>query len=627
MRKKKPEAVAVILAGGAGKRLESFETIKPLVKVGGKPLILWNIEALQEAGINNIHIVVAPGDTLVQRALMGDSRISAKLEYIEQDESQTSMLGSILALADRIKGPLFVTVCDVIFEKNPYSIFLKTQRQDEAIYSLVSADKKAGRNSGATVRVLTQKRRIVRTGTRLLEFTAMESGVYYFGQTAFRKFQACARSSKLTHSFEEALSLFAQQAPVIPIDYGKARWFDVNTPSILIRAELFLRSRKEPHAKGTGRLERMSAPITYRYQKELTFDVFVKRGLLRHLDKYEIIPNESYYSLHYLLVDKNIDRLYGNSVLRQLRSLGYHVNKIAIDPGEWSKSAEVYLNLASQILGAGIDKKSVILSLGGGVVKDIAGFLASTLYRGIGSIHFPTTVLAQCDAAIALKQGVNGEGGKNLIGSYYAPLKVIVDPDVLKTLEDRYVSDGLSECLKQAFAQDVSFFKMFKDYAGPLKHIPFLEKVIRKSIKLKIGAIQKDFYEDNCALVYQYGHEVGHAVEFLSGYKLAHGESVAIGMRVSAELANLLGIADQATRTAQCELLRKYKLPINVPRDIRPDDIINMLRCNKKFHGGEARFVLVKAIGAMWHDRRHFFVSCSDELIRQAIQRSYEYVG
>lgn len=614
---------AVILAGGPGKRLECFDTIKPLIKVGGKPLIVWTIERLQEAGILDIKIVVNPGDTLVQRALLGDARIHATVEYIDQPITRPTMLGSVLALEGKIQGPFLLTVCDVLSARNTYTLFQKVGSR-EMISIGVSMEQAAYTLSGATIFAQCQKGRVLQMGAHIPEANAMEMGIYAFGEGALSLFVKKAKRLPPQASFEEALACYAKQMPLVAVACP-GTWFDINTPSVLIRAELFLQQGDSRAAKkqSVKRLARLSAPISFRFQKLLAFDVFVKRGLLKNIGRYEVIPPESYYAPHHLIVDKNIDALYGKSLHKQLLALGYHVNKIVVDPGEWTKSADVYLRLAQQILADGIDKKSIIISLGGGVIKDLAGFLAATLYRGIGSIHIPTTVLSQCDAAIALKQGVNGEGGKNLIGSFYAPLKVLVDPDVLTTLDARYVSDGLAEILKQAFAQDAKLYQTFVSYRGPLKHIPFLEKVIRWSIRLKIASIQKDYYEDHVALVYQYGHEIGHAIEFLSGYQLGHGESVAIGMRVSAELSRLMGIADDAVVQKHIDLMKKYRLPVEVPVSIRAEDVMNMLKSNKKFHSGEAHFVLVKAIGSLWNQRGRYTATCSDVLVKKAIQLSY----
>lgn len=623
-------STGVILAGGEGKRLRRFETIKPLIKVDGEPLILRVLSRMIEHGVRDLVIVVGQGDRLVQRTLLEHAdRIPAdcRIRYIQQSDKKNSMFGSFLSLGKEVTAPFFLSACDLVFERNPFACFPVGSQDAEGVSALFCADAEVNRHSGGKVKALLDGQVAVQAlGKTLKEANAVEAGVYHFSAPAYSAFSSFVAARPEITTFEDALSAYNTVRPITPVLYAGTHWFDVNTPSTLIRAEMFLRNNRveSPTAvTGTPRLSALKKTVTFSYDKKITFDVHVKSGVIEHLEDHQIIPSENYYSPHHLIVDKNIDALYGEKVHAKLTSLGYRINKILVDPGEWTKSAAIYLQLANKILNDGLDKKSILISLGGGVIKDLAGFLASTLYRGVGSIHLPTTLLAQCDAAIALKQGVNGEGGKNLLGSYYAPISVIVDPTVLLTLDERYLRDGLSECLKQAFAQSAEFYSFFSQYNGPLKNLPFLEEVVSRSIALKVPTIEKDFNEEREALVYQYGHEVGHAVEYLSGYELGHGESVAIGMRVSAELARILGVSDDATAIAQFRMMKKFGLDVRIPSDISVDDVVEGLRFNKKFHSGEARFVLVKEIGSLWHDRSMYTVQCSDKAVREAVARSY----
>jgi len=614
---------AVILAGGKGSRLHKFETIKPLVKVGGKPLVLWNIEYLQEFGVKKIYIVVDTNDTLTEQELLGSKHIKTSIVFIRRKKEDTSILDTFRTVSAAVKEPFFLTVCDIIFERNPYKYFLKKNLKQNTISVLISNNSAHNKFSGAQVKARVEAGKISTVGRNLPRTSSYEAGIYHFGEKTLAPFLRASKK-KSDVLLEQYISKGGEVSPVLmPNDI----WFDVNDPATLIRAELFvhdvLHNDSKQDTKPTARYKKLPKTFKFRYNKPLGFEITIKHGILDRIGEFEVIPHERYYSPHYIIVDKNILKLYGRPVLDQLRALGYRVNLIVVNPGEWSKSTKNYLSLAEKILASGIDKKSVIISIGGGVIKDLSGFLASTLYRGIGFISIPTTVLSQCDAAITLKQGVNGEGGKNLLGSYYPPIRILVDPAVLVTLGDRYVSDGLAECLKQAFAQDKNYFKFFDEYKGSIRNIDFLEKAITKSIQLKIPAFEKDFYEDNVALVYQYGHEVGHAVEFLSGYKIGHGEAVSIGMRVSAEVSRILGVASQKTVDNHIRLLSKYKLPVHVPSYISPEDIVNTLRYNKKFHGDSARLVLVKEIGSLWNSRGVYYVSCDSHILKKALTNCY----
>ncbi|MCU0821165.1 MAG: iron-containing alcohol dehydrogenase [Spirochaetes bacterium] len=610
---------AVILAAGTGQRLDVFETNKPLVRLGRKTLISWTVERLQDAGIEDIYIVIRRDDKLMKKELLD---FPDNVRIIEQKYSDRGMLGSMLSVRDEVSGPFFMTACDLFFDKNPLSLFGDKIKGD-AVSVLLSTNKTNNSVCGAHEYIIYINGKITYTDNQS-ESNALEAGIYHFTEKSFSDFVKIADSDKgITRVNRIFTKLGASLVPVLMDDI---EWFDINTPVTLVRAELFLQKKLYPDDKlkpAEAKYKGLEITALYDYDMKLRFEVNVIKGIINKIHEYEIIPHEYYYSPHHLIIDRNIWELYGKKIYDQLNSLGYVVNKTLVDPGERSKSIENYARIAEEILATGIDKKSIIISVGGGVIKDLAGFIASTLYRGIGFISFPTTILSQCDAAIALKQGVNGIKGKNLIGSYYCPMKIVVDPSVLVTLEDRYISDGLAECFKQSFAQDINFFNFFYNYKGNFKDIDFLEEAVTTAVKLKVHSVQLDFYEENVSLVNQYGHEVGHAVEYLSGYRLLHGESVAIGMRVSAELSHLMGIADKSVVDAHIGLMTKYRLPVSVPEYINPDDIINTLRYNKKFHGSSARFVIVEKIGTLWHDENYYTIFCNDKLLQEAIDRSY----
>ncbi len=181
----------------------------------------------------------------------------------------------------------------------------------------------------------------------------------------------------------------------------------------------------------------------------------------------------------------------------------------------------------------------------------------------------------------------------------------------------------MAECLKQSFAQDVKLFEFFHRYKGDIQDIHFLNDVLKKSIALKIDSFQKDYYEEKEALANQYGHEIGHAIEFLSGFQLAHGESVAIGMRVSAEIATILGILDKQVRDEHIELLKRYELPVVIPQNIKPQDIIDALRFHKKSHSNAVRMVLITKTGKMWSEGGAQMKECGESLILKGLLRSY----
>lgn len=617
---------SIILAGGNSNALNVFENIKPLIKVADKPLIVWTIERLEKAGMKDILIVTDVDTNLLHREVLLYCSPKANVHYLHEKKTRT-ILDTFSRAAKEVTGPVIVTMCDLIFDGDPVKPFLSSIRSKDDVALLVSNDPVCHKDSGATGKIFyTDTDTLVALKSDIPCVSAVEASLYYFSKKGLRHFSNFLEKNPGLKTYSQALTRYNAKAPVRLIEMKNRRWYDINTPATLIRAEMFLRNgdHKTPEgAEPLPKTQRLPETKRYLYNKDITFDVNIKRGLLDHLEDFEIIPYGAFHSPHFVIVDKNIDKKYGEPICKKLRKKGYHINKLVVDPGEWTKGIETYIDLVNKILTLGIDKKSVIISVGGGVIKDLSGFIASTLYRGIGFIAIPTTVLSQCDAAITPKQGINGSGGKNLIGSYHAPIRVVVDPAVLKTLSRRFTADGLAECLKQSFAQDKRFYKFFESYKGDLVNIDFLEKAIRMSIDLKIDSFQKDLPEEKEALVNQYGHEVGHAVEFLSGFTLGHGESVAIGMRVSAEIAHILGIANEETRDAHIALITKYELPVSIPANIKVDDVLTTLRYHKKSHSKESRIVLVDRIGRMWHEGKVYTKAVSEDVLREALERAY----
>ena len=242
-------------------------------------------------------------------------------------------------------------------------------------------------------------------------------------------------------------------------------------------------------------------------------------------------------------------------------------------------------------------------------------------------VHVPTTVMAQADAAISHKQGVNGARGKNLVGAYYAPLRIIVDVDVLATLEDRFVPDGLAEVIKHALAQDRAFIDRLLDYRGSLRDPVFLEGVIRRNIELKCALMARDPQEHQEGMALQYGHTVGHPIEHLSGYRLTHGESVAIGMMVAVRVARILGVCDDETVALHERLISAYGLPTRVPDGIRTPDILAGLRYNKRYLTEGTRMALVSAPGQLWSVDGEHAIPVTDGVLADAIEQTRAVVA
>lgn len=332
---------------------------------------------------------------------------------------------------------------------------------------------------------------------------------------------------------------------------------------------------------------------------KLQSEVIVQNDALKHLDSIGVFENIRKESKHLLVTDKNIEQLYLGRVLECIERSGYSVRVLVVPASEESKSFHWYSQLVEKALDYGFDKHSVIFSLGGGVVNNLAGFLASTLYRGIGLLHFPTSLLSQVDAAIDFKQAINYDHGKNLIGSYYPASKIIIDPLVLQTLDIRLIRDGLAESIKHAICQNGEFLTFILSYSKNLFDPTFLSEVVCKSIELKLDVMSSDLDDDFDETLKQYGHAIGHAVEHLSEGEIFHGEAISIGMCVSAEIALLLGLSDIETLEMHYTIFSEMGLPTTVPEEFSLADLWEKIRYDKHFLGNKAYIGLVGTIGSL----------------------------
>ncbi len=322
-----------------------------------------------------------------------------------------------------------------------------------------------------------------------------------------------------------------------------------------------------------------------------TTRVHVARGALGALGHLEAPLGLDPAARHVLITDERVDRLHGQRLVGLLRGRGLDVAYLVVPEGEGSKSLAQYVALVDRVLELGADERTTMISLGGGVVCNLTGMIAATLFRGVRLVHVPTTLMAQADAAIGHKQALNGPRGKNLVGSYYAPDLVWVDPDALLTLEERWVRDGFAEILKHALAQDEALLECVSRPDATLRDLDFVTECIERTVGLKCSTIDADPLERDEAMVLQYGHTVGHAVEHASGHALGHGESVAIGMVAAARIAaELVGVD---TVDAHRALLHRWALPTEIPAELDPAVLLDRVRRGKRCTGETLWMALV----------------------------------
>jgi 3-dehydroquinate synthase len=323
---------------------------------------------------------------------------------------------------------------------------------------------------------------------------------------------------------------------------------------------------------------------------------------------------------HFLLADSYVLSLHGHTLKESLWRKGSGLHLIAVDPGESAKSVDVYLRAAKEMSAVGVERNSTLISFGGAATANLAGFVAATLLRGIRLIHIPTTLLAQLDGTIDFKQAINLDGIKNLIGSFYAPELIVVDPRFLGTLPERHVVNGLAEGLKHALVQDRDLYRLFLQRATD-RSIPYLEESIERTVALKVSLLESDSYDD-AEMLLQYGHAIGHALESVSHHELLHGEAISIGMCVSAEAALALELCNPATVDAHYRLFSAYGLPVHIPAQFSIDEILKLIYRDKYRNDGKQQMALVREVGVPVAVNGSLAISMEERTLREACIRN-----
>jgi 3-dehydroquinate synthase len=301
-----------------------------------------------------------------------------------------------------------------------------------------------------------------------------------------------------------------------------------------------------------------------------------------------------------VITDQNVETPHAQAAAESLAEAGAQVDVLVVEPGEETKSIDAAAGLWDQLLALGADRKSVIVAVGGGVVGDLAGFVAATFARGLPLVQVPTTLLAQVDSSVGGKVGINLAGAKNMVGAFWQPAGVLIDTAVLATLGQREYRSGLAEVVKYGVILDADFFAYLETHAGELarRDDAVLEHVITRCCRLKADVVEADERETTgLRSVLNYGHTFAHALETVTAYEqYLHGEAVAIGMLCASRLAQRLRRVDSAFTQRQHKLLAALGLPVDLPAVDREALLAAMAR-DKKAEHGQMRFVLPTRMG------------------------------
>ena len=293
---------------------------------------------------------------------------------------------------------------------------------------------------------------------------------------------------------------------------------------------------------------------------------------------------------------------YGEACLKSLETAGFETRTHLIPAGEEYKNLQSIQQVYDTALSNRLERSSTFVALGGGVIGDMTGFSAATWLRGVNFVQVPTSLLAIVDASVGGKTGVNHPQGKNLIGAFYQPKLVAIDPILLKTLPPREFRAGIAEVIKYGIIWDEDLFTKLEhcDRLDSLEHISneLLEMMITRSCQAKAQVVGQDEKEAGIRAILNYGHTIGHAVESLTHYKqFVHGEAVAIGMVAAGKIAVEMGLWTKEEAKRQDALITKAGLPTDVPTELAIDDILESIKSDKKVKAGKVRFILPMAIG------------------------------
>ncbi|MBW7995267.1 MAG: 3-dehydroquinate synthase [Candidatus Glassbacteria bacterium] len=340
-------------------------------------------------------------------------------------------------------------------------------------------------------------------------------------------------------------------------------------------------------------------PLTDRH--DLSYDILIEPGLF---EKTPSILAEMFSGRAVALIaDSNVGNLYGRDLSTVLRGSKFRlVESIQFPAGEASKCRKVKEELEDRMFTAGMGRDSLVVALGGGVTGDLAGYVAATFNRGVPLVQVPTSLLAMADSSVGGKTGIDVPWGKNLLGAFHQPALVLIDPRVLNTLPERELKSGMAEVVKHGVIRDADLFGYIEDNLDKILGCDeeTMTELVARNCLIKADVVSRDERESNLRQILNFGHTLGHAVEAFTRFGWLHGEALACGMAVEAELAVRLELMAAGDRDRITALLRRLGLPVGLGAlDVSAGKLLELTRLDKKARGGRARYALAAGVGGM----------------------------
>jgi 3-dehydroquinate synthase len=356
--------------------------------------------------------------------------------------------------------------------------------------------------------------------------------------------------------------------------------------------------------------------------RDASYDILIGRGELARLPA--LLAAACPAAAYAVVSDSHVGPLYGERLARALSDAGSRAALFTFPAGEWNKTRETWAVLSDRLLAHRFGRDSAVVAVGGGVVGDVAGFVAATYLRGVPCVQVPTTLLAMIDSSIGGKTGVDVPAGKNLLGAFHQPRLVVADLDALGTLPPAQLAAGVAEAVKHGVIADADYFAFLERERAAIqaREPGAIERLVARSVEIKAGVVAADEREAGVRAILNFGHTVAHALEAVARFAVSHGEAVAIGMCVETRLAEALGVAAAGTAARIGRLLHGFGLPTEADGSAGIDELLSAMRQDKKAKeaGREIRFALPRSVGVMAGAGKEWTLSAPEDAIRDALR-------
>ena len=352
--------------------------------------------------------------------------------------------------------------------------------------------------------------------------------------------------------------------------------------------------------------------------KASSYSILIGAGVIQKLPKW--LARHAKMRKVVVISDRTVMKHCGAVLLKTLK--GHAPIVITIPAGERSKSHRIKQDIEHQMFKKGCGRDSIVIAFGGGVVGDLAGYVAATYMRGLPYIQIPTSLLAMVDSSVGGKTGIDTPFGKNLIGAFWQPQVVMADTHFLRTLPKAHIVNGLIEAIKMALTHNAKEFNYLLTHVDKaLQGNPaVLSHIIERAVRTKAGVVGRDEKESNERMVLNFGHTIGHAIEHLSNYRMMHGIAVALGILLEAQAAELLGLLNAQAMDAIEDLFAKLTITPQALKTFQVDKILRATQLDKKSKSGQPRYVLLQDLGRVYKDMMAYAHPVSDAIVRKSYQ-------